>query len=260
GEPKAQVEAAPQQSPSAQQQSAGQQQPSATPTQQGGAGAPSGVAKPAAASASAAQTPGQPSAQITKVDVDTPLVVAGQTYHFVAHVLRLEHPGPRQPDDDETVESWELRDPSGKVAYQESLGAPAVRGNGFESTEAVGASAFTTQQGSGVLVDGEGLPSAPDSGGWTLVFGLHDGKLTAFGPPIYANEYLGLDTDPQRVAQEAKSGGKMILMHDILKFRLWTGNFNIIYPVLINWITGRLEPAWRCFRGAGTQQVERCSY
>ncbi|HKF23577.1 MAG TPA: hypothetical protein VKE93_18530 [Candidatus Angelobacter sp.] len=210
--------------------------------------------------ASASPEPSSASAQITKHDTDTPLVVAGQTYHFVVHTLRLEHPGPRRPDDDETVESWELRDPTGKVAFQESLGTPAVQGNGFESTESVGATSFTTQQGSGVLVDGEGLPSAPDSGGWTLMLGLHDGRLTPFGPPIYANEYLGLGTDPQRLAQEAQSGGKLMPMHDVLNFRLWTGNFNIVYPVLINWIAGRLEPSWRCIRGSGTEQVERCPY
>ncbi|HYL93630.1 MAG TPA: hypothetical protein VEW69_10810, partial [Alphaproteobacteria bacterium] len=59
---------------------------------------------------------------------------------------------------------------------------------------------------------------------------------------------------------EAKSGGRLMLMHDVMKFRLWTGNFNIVYPVLINWLTGSLEPAWRCYRGAGPQRVERCPY
>jgi hypothetical protein len=49
-------------------------------------------------------------------------------------------------------------------------------------------------------------------------------------------------------------------MHDVLKFRVWTGNFSIVYPVLINWITGKLQPAWRCLEMTSQGQVERCSY
>jgi hypothetical protein len=33
---------------------------------------------------------------------------------------------------------------------------------------------------------------------------------------------------------------------DELKFRVWTGNVNIMYPVLIDWTNGKLQPAWRC--------------
>ena len=49
-------------------------------------------------------------------------------------------------------------------------------------------------------------------------------------------------------------------MNDVLKFRVWTGNFNIVYPVLINWITGKLQPAWRCIETTSKGRVERCSY
>jgi hypothetical protein len=50
------------------------------------------------------------------------------------------------------------------------------------------------------------------------------------------------------------------VMNDVLRFRVWTGNFNIVYPVLINWITGKLQPAWRCIETTSKGQVERCSY
>jgi hypothetical protein len=49
-------------------------------------------------------------------------------------------------------------------------------------------------------------------------------------------------------------------MRDVLKFKVWTGNFSIVYPVLINWISGKLEPAWRCMETTSKGQVERCSY
>lgn len=192
---------------------------------------------------------GQPASSISRTtrDQDTPLTVAQQVFHFVTHTRLIEHAGPRSPDEDETVERWELVDPAGKVLYQESYQA-TQQGDRWDFTTTVSAQAFSTRLGSGVLVRGDSLPSDPGSGGWTQFFGLSNGKLASFGPPINANEYLGLDTDPKR-------GGA-----DVAKFRLWTGNFNIIYPVLINWNMGRLEPAWRCFRGPVTQQVERCPY
>jgi hypothetical protein len=34
----------------------------------------------------------------------------------------------------------------------------------------------------------------------------------------------------------------------------------IVYPVLINWITGKLQPAWRCIETTSKGLTERCSY
>jgi hypothetical protein len=55
-------------------------------------------------------------------------------------------------------------------------------------------------------------------------------------------------------------GRTVIPLNDILRFRVWTGNFSIVYPVLINWITGKLEPSWRCVRATSHGRVESCDY
>jgi hypothetical protein len=52
----------------------------------------------------------------------------------------------------------------------------------------------------------------------------------------------------------------LIPNHDVMKFKVWTGNFDIEYTALINWITGRVEPAMRCYRGTAANRIERCSY
>ena len=81
------------------------------------------------------------------------------------------------------------------------------------------------------------------------------------GPPIsIEGEFLDIDTDPLRPTPTSFQGTTTTVMRDILKFRLWTGNVNIVYPVLINWITGTLQPAWRCLETTSKGRVERCSY
>jgi hypothetical protein len=52
----------------------------------------------------------------------------------------------------------------------------------------------------------------------------------------------------------------MMTMDDILKFKVWTGNFFVVYPVRINWITGKLEPARRCIETTSKGRTERCPY
>jgi hypothetical protein len=196
------------------------------------------------------ETAAEEAPQVTKHDDETPLLLEGQTYHFVAHVAQIEHADPHRGDNI-TVESWELRDPSGVLAYRdtEKPVTPAVSGGGFESTVSADASVIKGKHGSLVLVEGDSEPSAPDSGGWAEFFSLQHGKLKPLKPSVSANEFLGMDTDPLR-------GGA-----DILKFRIWTGNFSVIYLVLINWDSGTLQPARMCLRMAsGGRQVERCPY
>jgi hypothetical protein len=50
------------------------------------------------------------------------------------------------------------------------------------------------------------------------------------------------------------------VMHDFLRFRLGSGTFSIVYPVLINWITSQLQPGAHCIEMTSKERVERCSY
>ena len=167
------------------------------------------------------------------------------------------------------MEWWELRDADGHALYRESY--PVTIQNGaFESTTEISASAFAGKGGSGILVTGMDLPSAPDAGGWVEVFGFKYGRdkygadpslFGRFGPPIYVEgEFLGIDTDSYRPTPVALGRSTEMVSRDVMKFRVWTGNFNIVYPVLINWITGNLQPAWRCIETTSKGRVERCSY
>jgi hypothetical protein len=92
-------------------------------------------------------------------------------------------------------------------------------------------------------------------------YGADPSLFGPFGPPISVQgEFLEVATDSPGPTPVSFGGRTEMRMNDIMKFRVWTGNFNIIYPVRINWITGRLEPAWRCLETTSKGRVERCSY
>jgi len=153
------------------------------------------------------------------------------------------------------VQWWELRDPNERVVYRESH-AMAFENGAFQRTVAISATSFRTKQGSGILVHGMELPSAPGNGGWVQVFGFKYGRdkygadsslFGPFAPPILIDgEFLDVDTDWLRPNPTSWGGTSATVMQDVLKFQVWTGNFNIVYPVLVNWISGKLQPAWRC--------------
>jgi hypothetical protein len=204
-----------------------------------------------------------PAPKVVVSDHSQTLIVAQQTCRLLTHGQSIEG------TTEETVEWWELRDANGHVVYRESY--PVVLENGmFESSIAVNANSFTTKQGSGILVHGMELPSAPNSGGWVQVFGFKYGRdryaadqslFGPFGPPILIDgEFLDIGNDSFRPTPTSFGGATTAVMNDVLRFRVWTGNFNIVYPVLINWITGKLQPAWRCIETTSKGQVERCSY
>jgi hypothetical protein len=223
---------------------------------------------PAAGSASpsspvAAPKSDAPPPKVVASDRSQTLTVAQQAFRLVTHVQSI--PGTT----DETVEWWELRNAKEHVVYRQSYAVTFMNGS-FEWMVSINAKSFTTPQGSGILIQGGEEPSAPESGGWVQVFGFKYGRdkygadeslFGPFGPPIFIEgEFLGIGTDSFRPTPTSFGGVTATVMRDVLKFRLWTGNFNIVYPVLINWITGKLQPAWRCIESTSKGQIERCSY
>ncbi len=264
----------------------------ARPAEQGQQGSPS--SQPAAAQQpqaagvenhTSSETQLAPAAQssatsspATTADASAPKTIASQrsesftvaqhTFRMIIHVQRIA--GAKPHEEDETVDWWELRNEKDQVVYRESYPVTFQNG-GFESTVGISAKSFTTQQGGGILVHGGELPSAPNDGGWVRVFGFKYGRdkygadeslFGPFGPPIYVAEgdFLEVGSDPYPPTPIFKGTATVTVMNDVLRFRVWTGNFNIIYAVLINWITGKVQPARRCIETTSKGRVERCSY
>jgi len=153
-----------------------------------------------------------------------------------------------------------LRDASGKAAYREQYGVAFENGT-FSETEDVGARELKTKFGQGILIDGMSLPSAPNSGSWVQFFGLFNGKLVPFGGPISTEgEFLGEEVDSYQPSAMFRGQQTQTVSHDVLNFRMWTGNFNIVYAVAIDWTQGALRPAWTCMQRTSKGPSSACRY
>ncbi|HKW24275.1 MAG TPA: hypothetical protein VJN48_00745 [Terriglobales bacterium] len=216
------------------------------------------VAAPAAAPAVKPVSPPPP--KIVTFDRTLgPFPVQNQSFTFVEHVQSIDRQ-PHDPDSDETVEWWELRDGTGKAVYHQQLGVD-LQGGSFSDTESVGARLLKTKLGQGILVDGSSLPSAPEYSGWFQVFGLFNGKLVSFGPPMSTDgEFLGEAEDSFQPSVMFRGQQPQTVTRDVLNFRVWTGNFSIIYPVLIDWMQAKVRPAWTCYRTTAKGMVATCTY
>jgi hypothetical protein len=200
---------------------------------------------------------GTPSRLAGSDETQGPFHVGGQTFTFVKHVQKIQG---ATSSDDSTVEWWELRDTSGKAVYREQYKLSFQDGR-FDDTEDVGARELKTKFGQGILVDGMSLPSAPNSGSWEQIFGLVNGKLTPFSGAISTEgEFLEETVDTFQTTPMIRGQQPQTISRDVLSFRVWTGNFSIIYGVEINWIQGSLHPAWVCMENTSKGPSRACSY
>jgi hypothetical protein len=131
---------------------------------------PGSYVLPTAASASdGAARSSTPPLKVVASDRTQGLTVAQHAFRLLTHIQSIEATA------EETVEWWELHDANEHVVHRESY--PVAFQNGlFMNTVAISASSFTSKRGSGILIHGTELPSAPDSGGWVQVFGFKYGR------------------------------------------------------------------------------------
>jgi len=184
-----------------------------------------------------------------------PFLVGGQSFTFVKHVQGV---GGHTSGDDSTVEWWELRDAAGAVVYRREY--PVAFENGtLAETEDVGARELKASFGQGILIEGGELPSAPNGGWWVQIFGLMNGKLTPLSGAMSADgAFLGEKVESYQPSRMFRGQQPQTVSHDVLKFRVWTGNVNIVYGVIIDWIQGKVRPEWTCLNAQG--QLSGCHY
>jgi len=211
---------------------------------------------PVPPAAAQAQPIAQTVPQVVASDhTEGPFNVGGQIFTFVKHVQGV---GGHTSGDDSTVEWWELRDAAGKAVYRREY--PVAFENGtFVETDDVDARELKASFGQGILIEGGELPSAPNGGWWIQIFGLMNGKLTPLSGAMRADgAFLGEKIESYQPSRMFRGQQPPTVSHDVLKFRVWTGNVNIVYGVIIDWIQGKVRPEWTCLGAQG--QLSGCHY
>lgn len=214
---------------------------------------------PASAASVTIQQPASESAPplLASDDTQGPFHIGDQSFTFAKRVQKIQG---ANSTEDATVEWWELRDASGKPVYHQQYTLSLQNGR-FDDTEDVGARELKTKFGQGILIDGQSLPSAPNSGTWVQVWGLFDGKLVPFSSPISTDgEFEGEEVETFQPSSMFRGQQPAPVSRDILKFRIWTGNVNIVYGVQINWIQAKLFPAWTCMSTTSQGRSSACTF
>jgi hypothetical protein len=135
----------------------------------------------------------------------------------------------------ETVESFEIKDKEGNTHYQRSYEA-TVGEYGFRESVSVDGYVLEGRYGRGLILYYGIDPSAPSSGVSCQIFALKDGRLVAVSLPlaVYGKIY--------DLPKGSSENSLRLFNGDLLKFGVWTGNYQIIVPILIDWRRVAIRP------------------
>jgi len=173
-----------------------------------------------------------------------PFEIKDQRFTVVLHMKRVSTQGPVvDPEFQETLAKLEIKDATGAVHYAKDFPVAEVERDSFVETTAAFAQLLRGKQGNGLLITYGSLPSTPRGGLAWQVFGLFDNKLIPFSQPVYLEGDLVNDRDGAPVVETSAEPN---LEADVLHFRVWTGNFDAIIPLKIDWLLGKFAPAWQC--------------
>jgi len=184
-----------------------------------------------------------------------PFHLKDQQFTVVLHDKHIS--GASVPDTEfqTTLAEIEIKDAAGTVHYRQSF-PYEVSGNEFSETLDASVELLQGKERSGLLVTYGTLPSTPLGGQSWQVFGLFDNKLVSLSKPIFAEGDLINPADAQVVKTEPEPG----LQGEVLNFRIWTGNFFVIYPVRVDFLMAKAMPAWRCYRITAQGPRPQCQF
>jgi hypothetical protein len=184
-----------------------------------------------------------------------PFQIAGQSFTVVLRKKRL----PEAKELGETVVALEIQDAVGSILYRRTF-RYQVEGGTFPCTWSVSAGILAGTNGAGLLVNYGSYceVSAPEEepGGWWQVFGVVNGRFMPFSAPLYVEGTLL----SQHSGSIYSSAGPLEPRADVMEFRLWTGNFRLVFPVRVDWAQGKWMPAQPCAKTATSGRHEACQY
>ncbi|HUU44414.1 MAG TPA: hypothetical protein VM118_01670, partial [Acidobacteriota bacterium] len=174
-----------------------------------------------------------------------PLVVKGRPFTVVLQMKRIVGPDSTAGRKfRETLVRFEIRDTGDTAVFARSF-PYEIWGESFSETMYAWPRLLEGNEGSGILVSYGFVPTAPLCGSSWQVFGLFDGRLVPFSKPL---AMYGELIDPNPAAEIMRTETEPDLQADVLRFRVWTGNFFVIVPARVDWMQALVRPAWRCGR------------
>jgi hypothetical protein len=184
-----------------------------------------------------------------------PFEIGGRRFTVVLHEKRVRGEAP-DPDWQTTLAALEIIDDAGLAHYRRTF-PYELAGNEFTEPLSATVEALVGKSGQGLVVTYGVLPSTPLGGQSWQVFGIFDGRLVPFSKPITVEGELVRGEESQGAVRTTEEPGRR---GETIQFRVWTGNFFVVYPVLVDWLRAKVEPAWRCSSSSGRGARASCPY
>ncbi|MBI2818788.1 MAG: hypothetical protein HYX73_02320 [Acidobacteria bacterium] len=202
------------------------------------------------------QLSGQDSATVEDVTRELgPFQLSDQRFTVVLHERHITGATVPDPEWQTTLAEIEIKDEQGAVHYRESF-PYEISGNEFSEILSASVELLQGHDRSGLLVTYGSIPSTPLGGQSWQVFGLFENKLVPFSKPIYAEGELATEPNGGVLRTETEPN----LQGEVLNFRVWTGNFFVLFPVRVDFLMGKVIPAWRCFKVTARGNLPQCQY
>jgi len=177
-----------------------------------------------------------------------PFGIVGEKFTVVLHAKRLPKTAKREAM--QTLAALEIRDHADAVLYKRAFAYQIVAGK-FAATLTASAKLLPATNGNGLLITYREESSDGHGATFWQVFGFIKGKLGLFASPV-SSEFPGATGMMMGTAVRGGAMGMpMVQPGDPAELRLWTGNFHVIVPILVDWRNARLLPGQRCFEAAG---------
>jgi hypothetical protein len=198
-----------------------------------------------------------------------PIVLGNASFTVVVHKKRLAWPADAghefDPDDDETVASFDVRDAAGDVLFKydvvddpRELELARVQREGrFLYSYSAGRYLLEGSPGEALMVDWSFLPSAPGACTTQVILGIVDDELVPFGEPFCETLVTPRDLSASvwRLKKDEQTGA------DVLEVRRRTPYFSVTIPIRVDFSTGRLLPLQRCLRmNEAAKWVDLCEF
>jgi hypothetical protein len=127
---------------------------------------------------------------------------------------------------DRTVKEVRIIDRAGTTHFAESYDVPLYR-TGFEYSYRIESYLLMTENGRGILLVRDALPSAPSSGRSIRIFSRQEEKIK----PV--SHWLTVSGDIEGISP-SDDGRVRLPPGNSIAFLVWTGHFSVIVPVLVD--------------------------
>ncbi len=135
----------------------------------------------------------------------------------------------------ETVESFKIIDNKRQIHYRKHLGAE-LGPYGFRDEWDIKGFVLKGKKGKGLILYYTVFPSAPGGGVRCQVFTLEKGKLLPMSLPITV--YGEIEPLPKGSIVSSLQ----LFEEDTMRFKVWTGNFFVVVPLLVAWKERDIRP------------------